>query len=155
MRGAKPKPIEQKIREGNLGKRALPEPVKLRERGPRKPANLPEAASEMWDEIVPILKEAQVLNQIDRAALEALVVQWHRGVQARQVLATEGLFSLGSTGQIVPHPALDVERNAHTLFIRIAEQFGITPVARARIAAAVQGVAGASMENELDDMMAD
>jgi hypothetical protein len=36
------------------------------------------------------------------------------------------------------------------MFIRFAEQFGITPVARARIAAAVQGVATATMEEELE-----
>lgn len=149
MRGRKPKPIEQKQREGNPGNRALPAPVTLPEYDVPKPPDLPDAAATLWDDIVPILAEARVLNRIDGAALTAMCLQWERGQQARKVLKEEGLFALGSTGQVVPHPALEIERAAHTLFIRFAEQFGITPVARARIAAAVHGVATATMEDEL------
>jgi P27 family predicted phage terminase small subunit len=150
MRGPKPKPIEQRRREGNPSNRKLPTEVALRETGIAKPADLPAAASKLWDDVVPVLEEARVLNRIDTAALTALCVQWHRAEQARQVLAAEGLFALGSTGQVTEHPALAVERQAHMMFIRFAEQFGITPVARARIAAAVQGVATATMEEELE-----
>jgi len=79
---------------------------------PTPPEDLPAAALLLWDEIVPILVEANVLNRINRAALTALCVQWHRSVRARGVLAQEGLFALGSTGQVVPHPALGIERGA-------------------------------------------
>lgn len=153
-RGRPVKPIEQKKREGNLGHRKLPEPVVLTEVSFLKP-KMPRAASQLWDDIVPILREAQVLNKIDTAALEAMCIQWHRSVQARKILAKEGLFTLGSTGQLVPHPALEIERAAHTLFIRFAEQFGITPVARARIAAAVANVHSVSMQEELDKLLGD
>jgi P27 family predicted phage terminase small subunit len=150
VRGPKPKPIEQRQREGNPGNRPLPEPVKLQPGQIVKPDDLPPAASKLWDDVVPVLEEARVLNRIDTAALLALCLQWHRAEQARVVLAKEGLFTFGSTGQIVEHPALGVERQAHQMFIRFAEQFGITPVARARIAAAVHGVAAATMEEELE-----
>ncbi len=157
MRGRPVKPIEQKIREGNAGKRKLPEPLNLdaEEPGtevvalvasPPKPADLPPAASMMWDELVPILSKANVLSSVGGAALMALCIQWERSVQARAVLKRQGLFSLGSMGQLVEHPAVQTERAAHLLFLRFAEQFGITPVARTRIAAAV---AGASMRDEL------
>jgi P27 family predicted phage terminase small subunit len=154
LRGRKPKPVEQRQREGKLGHRSLPAPVELVAAGFEKPEDLPVAASLLWDELVPILVAANVLNRVDRAALTALCVQWHRSVQARGVLAQEGLFALGSTGQVVAHPALEIERSAHLLFIRFAEQFGITPVARARIAAAVAGVAGVSMADELEKLLA-
>jgi len=51
-------------------------------------------------------------------------------------------------GQVVAHPALAMEKSSLDQFLRYAEQFGITPVARARIAAAA-AVAGASMRDEL------
>jgi len=102
----------------------------------------------MWDELVPILSKANVLSSVDGAALTALCIQWERSVQARAVLKRQGLFSLGSMGQLVEHPAVQTERSAHLMFLRFAEQFGITPVARTRIAAAV-AVAGASMRGEL------
>jgi P27 family predicted phage terminase small subunit len=148
MRGRKPTPVEQREREGNPGKRRMPKAVVLAPGELVKP-ELPGEASELWDELVPVLTEANVLHRIDSAALEALCIQWHRSVQAREVLSREGLFSLGSMGQTVEHPALAVERSAHTLFVRFAEQYGITPVARARIAAVAAGVREASMAEEL------
>jgi P27 family predicted phage terminase small subunit len=157
MRGRKPKPPEQRAREGNAGNRPLPAPLELSgkvENARRAleelppPADLPRAALELWNDVVPILGAAGVLNRVDRAALTALCIQWHRAEQARKALKAEGIFTTGSTGQIVEHPALGIERTAHQLFVRFAEQFGITPVARARIAAAA-AVAGATMREEL------
>lgn len=135
MRGRKPKPIEQRQREGNPGRRPLPEPLPLPESSLSKP-DLPDAASALWDELVPVLEAADVLHRVDQAALEALCMQWERGAVAGRVLKEEGYFALGSMGQVVEHPALGIERQAHTLFLRFAEQYGITPVARARIATA-------------------
>lgn len=134
MRGRKPKPVEQKRREGNPGKRRLPEPVRL-PGGLLKP-ELPPAASELWDQVVPILGQVGVLASVDRAALTAMCLQWERAVAARRVLEQEGYFALGSTGQLVEHPAVGIERAAHDRLLRFAAEFGITPVARARIAAA-------------------
>lgn len=148
MRGRTPKPVEQKIREGNPGRRKLPAPLELAGPGLEKPSDLPAAAALLWDEIVPILDAANILNGIDRAALTVLCVQWARVEAARKVIAQEGMFALGSTGQIIEHPAVGTERSGTQLFIRVAEQFGITPVARARIAAAA-AVATASMRDEL------
>jgi P27 family predicted phage terminase small subunit len=143
MKGRPPKPIEQKIREGNAGKRKLPAVLHLGDGSPiEKPDDLPPHAAALWDDLVPILTQANVLNQIDVAALRAMCIQWERGMQAGQVLRGQGLFSLGSTGQMVTHPALEVERAAHQMFLKI------TPVARSRIAAAA-AVAGASMRGEL------
>lgn len=148
MKGRVPKPVEQKMREGNPGQRKLPAPLRLRVGGVLKPDDLPPAASELWDELVPILDNANVLNRVDAAALQALCIQWERAEQARRAIKTEGLFTLGSAGQLAEHPALQVERQAHQLMLRFAEQFGITPVARARIAAAA-AVVNASMADEL------
>ena len=146
--GRPPKPIEQRIREGNAGRRKLPERLILPDDDLAKPPGLPAAAAELWDDLVPILREANVLNRIDRAALEALCLQWARARAARAILAEEGILAVGSTGQLTEHPALSIERNAHSMFLRFASDFGITPVARARIAAAV-AVAGATMRGEL------
>jgi P27 family predicted phage terminase small subunit len=136
------------VREGNAGKRRLPDRLVLPDDDLAKPEGLPAAAAELWDDLVPILREANVLNRIDRAALEAMCLQWARGRAARAILAEEGVLAVGSTGQLTEHPALQIERNAHALFLRFASDFGITPVARARIAAAV-AVAGATMRGEL------
>jgi P27 family predicted phage terminase small subunit len=138
--GRKPKPVEQRRREGNAGKRNLPARVDLGGAGipSEAPPDFPPAARELWAELVPALNQHGVLNRVDAAAMAALCLQWARGVAARQVIDDPqdgGLFALGSMGQIVEHPALGIERAAHAAFLRFAEHYGITPVARARISA--------------------
>jgi P27 family predicted phage terminase small subunit len=137
VKGRKPKPIEQREREGNPGNRNLPEPLRTSEAGARvaAPVGLPADAIELWDEVVTRLSEVGVLDRVDRGALIAMCTQWARSVTAGRVVAQEGFFALGSMGQLVEHPALAIERQSHALFLRFAEQYALTPSARARVAA--------------------
>lgn len=140
MKGRKPKPIEQREREGNPSKRKLP--VAVRSSEPRqsvrpRPANLPKDAEEIWDDLVIGLDSAGVLDQLDYGALTAMTIQWARATTAGRIIQQEGLVAMGSMSQLVEHPMLGTERAAHALFLRYAEQYGLTPVARARVAAAL------------------
>lgn len=152
MKGRKSKPVEQRKREGNPGKRKLAAPLKLRPGTPVKPTYLLPSAGKLWDELVSALAPSGLAGKVDASALTALCVQWARAEQAREVLDEYGLFGKGSTGQIIEHPALSIERNAHAMFLRFAEQYGLTAAARARIAGAVDPVAGAE-EDELADVL--
>ena len=149
MRGRKPKPVEQKLREGNPGQRRLPEPLRFGEPGSLEPpALLPPEGRELWNEFVPLLAQQRIVDVVDRAALTVLCLQWARCCQAAAVLAEQGLFVLGSTGQPVEHPALAIERQADALLLRYCEQYGLTAAARARIAAGTR-VARSDAEEEL------
>ncbi len=140
MKGRPPTPIAQREREGNPSKRPLPATVELQAvEGLEPPQEIPPAGVKLWQEIVPILSAANLLNLVDRAALTALCIQWARGVEAREFILDEGYFSLGAAGQIVEHPALGMERKAHAMLLRFCEHYGLTPVARARIAATLDG----------------
>jgi P27 family predicted phage terminase small subunit len=138
--GRKPKPIEQRAREGNPGKRRLPEPVVVERTGKlKRPAGMPEAANELWDEIVGPLENAGILHPIDRAALQAMCLEWAVSEKARQAIEYDGIFARGGLGQLVEHPALTTLRQSHAVFLRIASEYGLTAVARVRIAAALTG----------------
>ncbi len=150
MRGRPPKAIEQKQREGNAGKRALPEPVKLGDGMPQKPANLPPVASELWDEVVPLLHQAGVVHQIDRAALTIMCLELARFDDMIGVVEEESPFGLGSMGQVVAHPALGEARASAGMFLRYAEHFAMTPSARARIAVLASVKSGVDLEAILD-----
>jgi len=152
MRGRKPKPLEQKLREGNAGNRPLPEPIDLGRDAELEPPDLPVPALDLWNEIVPQLRAAGILHRVDRAALVALCLQWDNAVLARETIEEQGIFARGSMGQTVEHPAVGVERAAHTMFLRFAEQYGLTPSARARIAAAVAG-APPGLDEELAEVI--
>lgn len=136
MQGRKPKPVETRRREGNPGRRPLPEPVRVDGRTvspPEPPDHLPEDARAAWDRIVPALCNIGLLDGIDAFALEAMCVQWARAQQAGRVVAEQGHITLGSTGQLVEHPALGIERQAQQMFLRFAEHYALTPVARTRL----------------------
>ena len=137
--GRKPKPIEQKIREGNPGKRRLPVPIRTPP-GDRlqRPDDLPKEGVELWDEVVDRLDAAGVLDQVDRSALIAMCIQWAAAVRLGRVIKEEGYFATGSTGQLVEHPAFAMQRASHAMFLRFAEQYAITPAARARVAASMR-----------------
>jgi P27 family predicted phage terminase small subunit len=102
------------------------------------PASLPEPAKAIWRQLVPPLAEANMLRDVDVAALEALCVQVARMRQARKALAahekrTGSIYTTGSTGQLVEHPALATERNAAAQIMRWTERFGLDPMARTRL----------------------
>lgn len=124
----------------------------MRGEAPIKPPGLPDAASELWDEVVPALHAAGVVDRVDTAALMALCVQWARAEEARGLLGTDGVLAIGSMGQVAAHPALAIERAAHLAFLKFAQEYGLTAAARARIAAAMAG-ARETLERELAEVI--
>jgi P27 family predicted phage terminase small subunit len=139
MRGRKPKPVEQRRLEGgrDVSHRAVAQPLLVGGRPTHQfdepPDDLPDDAREFWAETIARLLEVGMLDLVDEAALRMLSTQYARWTQAGRVVAVDGHFSRGSTGQLVEHPAVRIERDAHQLFLRTAEQFGLTPMARTRL----------------------
>jgi P27 family predicted phage terminase small subunit len=138
MRGRKPTPTEKRVLEGNPQKRPLPEVLLVAGRPELQefavpPDYLPLDAQEFWRDSVVRLVDVGIIDRVDYPALEQLAVQYARIRQAQRVIREEGLFTLGSVGQIREHPALKIEREATTLFMKMAEHFALTPIARTRL----------------------
>jgi P27 family predicted phage terminase small subunit len=138
MRGPKPKPVEQRIREGNAGHRPLPEPLLIGGRPTRHelaepPGHLSDPAKEFWKESVETLVNVGVADRVDRPVLEMLATEYANWRYAGRVLQQDGFFVRGSVGQIREHPALKIQGNASDRFLKIAEQYGLTPIARTRL----------------------
>ena len=156
MRGRKPRSIEQRIREGNPGKRPLPDvlivggrpiPSELAE----PPEHLPEDGKEFWREVVPQLASIGMIDRVDVVSLELMATMFARIRQARRVIAEDGHFSLGAAGQIKEHPALKIERESIVVFSRLAESFGLNPTARARLGLA--HLQGRALSAEITDLL--
>lgn len=99
--------------------------------------------------MVPILGRAGILDGVDRPMLELAAVQYARACQASRVVAQEGHATRGSTGQLTEHPSVATERNAMALFLKFAEHYALTPVARTRLGLAE--LQRRSLADELDD----
>jgi P27 family predicted phage terminase small subunit len=138
MRGRKPKPAEQRKREGNAGKRPLPDTVLVSGRPDlaevmEPPAHLSDDAQDFWRDSVKRLVEVGIIDRVDVPVLEQLCEQYARVRGAQRVIREVGMFARGSTGQIREHPALKIEREATSLFLKIAEHYALTPIARTRL----------------------
>jgi P27 family predicted phage terminase small subunit len=139
MKGRPPKPTEAKRRAGNPGRRKLPsraDAVSIAPASSTKwtvPKSLGPAGSATWRYLVPMLRRARLLDAADALMLEALCVQVDLAARARQLIAREGTMTKGSTGQRVRHPAVGMLNDAIAMQLRLGEQFGLTPAARARL----------------------
>lgn len=137
QRGPAPMPIELKQRLGDPGHR-LPKGAKSAEVGEsitpvEPPADIPPEGQAMWMEVLPVLSHYGGLRTVDLPALKSMCLMWARAEKANQVLNEQGYFTQGSTGQMVEHPAIRMERDARMAFLRHAEQFGLTWIARSRL----------------------
>jgi len=136
VRGRKPVPVEQRRLEGqDVSHRPLPQAVLVggRPETLERPAGLPKEAWPFWEESVGHLVNAGIADRVDLPALTMLATLYARYIQARKIIAKDGLLAIGSSGQFVEHPAVKIERNSMKMFLTAAEQYGIGPVARTRL----------------------
>jgi len=115
---------------------------------PSPPTGLPAEARDVWDTIVPTLEKVGLLDGIDAVALEGLCVLVARARAARELVERDGIVAHTAKGVPVVHPAVRVERDAWQAFLRFAEQYALTPVARTRLGLAE--LQRRSLADELD-----
>ena len=130
--GPKPKPAEVRRREGTLRKDRHGDVVVLggRPSTVEAPAHLTDSAKAAWQEQVPLLIGAGILDLCDTAALEQMcsVIAQFRDAQA--VIATEGMFVESPNGYKIAHPAVAVMNKAGSEYRAWCARFGLTPADR-------------------------
>jgi P27 family predicted phage terminase small subunit len=154
VKGRPPKPREQRIAEGNPGNRPLPEPVlglgKVLEFP--APATLSAHERKVWDALVPEVAALGWIDRVDRAMLELLVQQVALVEMAREAVREDGFMLTvydrdGNPIDRKVNPAARVQTQATAQALRLAEQFGLTSSARARLGLTV--AKGASIAQQL------
>lgn len=146
MPGRPPKPTALKLIEGNRGKRAAPrnepDPAYLNDLTP--PAHLPAEAAAVWQELAPQLRQALLLTQLDKLALEWLCVAAAQHRKATEQTGTDRMIVRNAeTGSLSPSPWLIVQSMAFKRGKALCDAFGMNPAARARV-----------MVNPQDDLFA-
>ena len=147
MRGRKPMPTAIKLRDGNLGKRALnhDEPV-LPDGVPACPDHLEGEARAEWFRLVGPLYEAGVLTTVDRGALAAYAQAWCRWVEAEEKLKTTPILMKTPSGYIQQNPWLGIANKQMELMGRYMVELGMTPSARSRLKVAAGPTAQEPLE---------
>jgi P27 family predicted phage terminase small subunit len=131
--------------------RALPAPVDLQADQVARPLaeppeDLPEGAQAIWRALMPEI-EARGLREGDYEMFRLLCITAHRARRATAQIEKYGELVKGQRGPMV-NPMLRVERDATQMYIRLAEQFGLTFAARLRLG--VLQLVGHSLASSLD-----
>jgi P27 family predicted phage terminase small subunit len=135
VRGRKPKPTALKKLAGYPGHRPLNkfEPVPA-PAIPKCPAFLSGPERTEWNRVTKQLLELGLLAEIDRSLLAIYCMQWGTFLEASAQLKKKGrLTILTGTGSYMQDPLVGVRNQAAQQVVKIAELFGISPSARARV----------------------
>ena len=131
-----PVPFMIRRLRGNPGKRALRPPVEpsVLPKCPEPPAWLHDYAKQEWWRVAPELHVLSLLSSVDVACLSAYCMSFAMWREAAEQLADESLLSETRAGQPCRNPLVKVARDAAADMMRYAAEFGLTPVARTRLA---------------------
>jgi P27 family predicted phage terminase small subunit len=143
-KGRRPKPTEQKILEGNPGKRRVEPTASIGGKGEIcKPFGLSEAASKLWDLQVPMMSEAGLLDRADSVMLGQFFEFWNVCNMCSKIVAgykdpdvgivLDQYSDLTGDRNIKANPILSQWRKAADAMRMIGVEYGLTPAARAKL----------------------
>ena len=97
------------------------------------PPWMSDAAKAEWKRIMPALSRRGIVSETDLGQLESYCIAFGQAREAEAMLARDGLVIDSPQGP-KRHPAVGVMQTAMGEARRIAAEFGLTPVSRARLA---------------------
>lgn len=156
---AYPKPIEQKLKEGNPGRRPLPEPVAVipgMMAVPEPPRGLQAAGKRFWSDTWSV-GSAWLSPQLDYSTVELAArafdeVTTYRKQAMREHTIKEPLFSPSGKlmgERIVPSPVVKLLRDAEKQLQQWLMILAIPPVSRARL-----GLVQVKTQSKLEELLA-
>lgn len=132
-RGPAPKPTKLRLLEGAAPHRVNQHEPQASDELPTCPDWVAPAVREVWDYTIHELDAMGIASSTDRDALlcfcEAVVT--HQ--RASQKLAKSDILIRSFNGQPIRNPAIMVQRDAAQTIRAFAQEFGLSPSARARI----------------------
>jgi P27 family predicted phage terminase small subunit len=146
MRGPPPQPVHLKLLRGNPGKRALKQEVQPEtlEQLPEPPDFLHDDAKAEWRRLIGEMVRLKLVTPLDTMLFSVYCqsfADWKAAVEAFNRMGAKdpvmaGLLIKDRDGEARTNPLVRIVRNAGEHMVRAASEFGLTPVARARVASA-------------------
>jgi len=93
-----------------------------------------EVAVAIWDNVVDLLVEMDVVNQTDVYLIEQFVLNYMNMLHLQKTLMNEGFTIDDGRESIKKHPSTSTLTAAQTLHVKLLSEMGLTPSARARMA---------------------
>lgn len=97
------------------------------------PKDIEKDAKEYIQNVIDNLETNGVLENVDNAALTMLARNYSMFIKASKQLETEGLTVTSDRGNIAPHPAIKIAKDAQTQAMKVMLEFGLTAKARTKL----------------------
>ena len=80
-----------------------------------------------------MLEENGVMEDVDTAALTMLARNYSMFIKASKQLEKDGLTVVSDRGNLSPHPAIKIAKDAQTQAMKVMTEFGLTAKARTKL----------------------
>lgn len=97
------------------------------------PDDIQEEAKAYMEDVCDMLEEKGVMENVDTAALTMLARNYSMFIQANKQLEKDGLTVTSDRGNIAPHPAIKIAKDAQTSAMKVMMEFGLTAKARTKL----------------------
>lgn len=97
------------------------------------PDDIQEEAKAYMRNVCDMLESKGVMENVDTAALTMLARNYSMFIQANKQLEKDGLTVTSDRGNIAPHPAIKIAKDAQTSAMKVMLEFGLTAKARTKL----------------------
>lgn len=98
------------------------------------PTDIEKEAKNYMTNVVNMLEDNGLMKDVDNAALTMLARNYSMFIKASKQLEKDGLTVVSDRGNIAPHPAIKIAKDAQTQAMKVMEKFGLTAKDRTKIA---------------------
>lgn len=97
------------------------------------PTDIESEAKKYIADVCDMLESNGVMENVDTAALTMLARNYSMFIKASKQLETDGLTVVSDRGNISPHPAIKIAKDAQIQAMKVMAEFGLTAKARTKL----------------------
>lgn len=97
------------------------------------PVDIEDEAKTYIQDVLEMLKSNGVMEDVDTAALTMLARNYSMFIKASKQLEKDGLTVVSDRGNLSPHPAIKIAKDAQTQAMKVMAEFGLTAKARTKL----------------------
>ena len=98
------------------------------------PTDIEKEAKDYMKDVILMLEDNSLMKNVDNAALTMLARNYSMFIKASKQLEKDGLTVVSDRGNIAPHPAIKIAKEAQIQAMKVMEKFGLTAKDRTKIA---------------------
>lgn len=98
------------------------------------PTDIEKEAKDYMKDVILMLEDNSLMKNVDNAALTMLARNYSMFIKASKQLEKDGLTVVSDRGNIAPHPAIKIAKDAQVQAMKVMEKFGLTAKDRTKIA---------------------